>query len=163
MARRMWPWVVLGLLVVVVMVVVLWPGGDPSAADRAHSIAAGLKCQECQSLSVADSDAPTSRAIRADIKRRIAAGQSDGQIRRYYVDQYGEQILLEPQGSGISLIIWVLPVVLLVAGGAGIAYALRRNAREPRLHASAADEALVERERASDAATGPAGEPGRAP
>jgi len=129
---------------------VLWPGGDPSAADRAHSIAAGLKCQECQGLSVADSDASTSRAIRADIKRRVAAGQSDDQIRRYYVDQYGEQILLEPQSSGLSLIIWVLPVLLLVAGGAGIVFALRRNAHEPRLHASAADESLVERERAHD-------------
>jgi cytochrome c-type biogenesis protein CcmH len=145
-----WPWIVLGALVVAVLGVTLWPGSEPTRAERAHSIAAGLKCQECTSLSVADSNAATSEAIRADIKRRIAAGESDGEIRRYYVDQYGESILLEPQGSGISLLVWVLPVVLVVVGGAGIVFVLSRNAREPRLHASDADEQLVERERARD-------------
>ena len=47
----------------VVLAVALWPQGEPTPAERAHSIAAGLKCQECQGLSVADSNAATSKAI----------------------------------------------------------------------------------------------------
>lgn len=147
MSKRLWPWLALGVLVAGVLVVLLLPGDDATPAERAHSIAAGLKCQECQGLSVADSNAPTSDAIRADIKRRIAAGESDGEIRRYFVDKYGETILLEPQSSGISLIVWVLPVVAIAAGAAGILFVLARNRREPRLHATEADEALVVRER----------------
>lgn len=147
MTKRIWPWLVLGVLVAGVLVVLLLPGDDATPAERAHSIAAGLKCQECQGLSVADSNASTSDAIRDDIKRRIATGQSDGEIRRYFVDKYGETILLEPQSSGISLIVWVLPVVAIAAGAAGIVFVLARNRREPRLHATDADEALVGRER----------------
>ncbi len=150
MKARTWAWIALAVLVVGVLVVVALPGGDPSRADRAHSIASELKCMECQGLSVADSSAPTSKAIRADIKRRIAAGESDDAIRQVYVDDYGSVILLQPQSTGISLIVWVLPVVVLVGGAAGVFFTLRRNRREPRLHATVADEALVEREREHD-------------
>ncbi|MET0421213.1 MAG: cytochrome c-type biogenesis protein CcmH [Acidimicrobiia bacterium] len=150
MTLRSWAWIALAVLVIGVLAVVAWPGGDPSAADRAHAIASELKCMECQGLSVADSSAPTSKAIRADIKRRIAAGESDDAIRQVYVDTYGSVILLQPQSSGISLIVWVLPVVVLVGGTAGVFFTLRRNRREPRLHATEADELLVEREREHD-------------
>ena len=147
MTNRVWPWVALGALVIVIVVVLAWPSGSDSRADRAHSIAAELKCLECQGLSVADSSAPTSKAIRADITRRLAAGQSDEEIRQSYVDKYGEVILLQPQGSGLGLVVWVLPVVVLAAGATGIWFALARNRREPKLHATEADAALVDRER----------------
>ena len=147
MIRRWGPWIALGVVVVIALAVVLWPTGDQSTAARAHSLETEFKCPECQGLSVADSQAPTSRAIRADIKRRIAAGQSDEQIRQAYVDRYGETILLTPQSSGVSLLVWILPVVVLALGATGIVFALRRNRDEPHLHATAADERLVERER----------------
>jgi cytochrome c-type biogenesis protein CcmH len=145
--RRWIPWIALAAVLVVVLAILLWPSGDKSDGDRAHSLAAELKCQECQGLSVADSNAPTSIAIRADIKRRIAAGETDAEIRQAYVDRYGEQILLSPEGSGVGLIVWVLPIVALALGALGIGFALTRARREPRLHATKADETLVDRER----------------
>ena len=90
------------VVVGVALAVVLWPNGEQSTAARAHELETEIKCPECQGLSVADSQAPTSRAIRADIKRRIAAGQSDAEIRQAYVDHYGETILLAPQDSGLE-------------------------------------------------------------
>ena len=82
----------------------------------------------------------------ADIKRRIAAGQSDEQIRQAYIDKYGDSILLAPEDSGVSLLVWILPVVVVALGATGIVFALRRNRDEPHLHATDADERLVERE-----------------
>jgi cytochrome c-type biogenesis protein CcmH len=148
MIKRWGPWVALGVVVVVVLAVTLWPGGDRSAAARAHDLETQIKCPECQGLSVADSQATTSQAIRADIKRRIAKGQSDDRIRQAYVDRYGESILLTPQSSGISLLVWVLPLLVLGLGAAGIVFVLARNRREPHLRATDADESLVDRERA---------------
>jgi cytochrome c-type biogenesis protein CcmH len=146
MIRRWGPWVALAVVVVIALAVVLWPNGSQSPAARAHDLETQLKCPECQGLSVADSQAPTSRAIRADVTRRIKAGQSDEQIRQAYVDTYGQQILLTPQDSGVSLIVWILPIVVVALGATGIVYALRRNRGEPHLHATEADELLVERE-----------------
>jgi cytochrome c-type biogenesis protein CcmH len=150
MIRRWGPWIALGVVAAIALAVVLWPHGEQSAAARAHDLETELKCPECQGLSVADSQAPTSRAIRADIKRRIARGESDAEIRQAYVDRYGESILLSPQDSGVSLIVWVLPVLVLVLGATGIVFALRRNRGEPHLHATNADEQLVERTRVDD-------------
>src|SRR5262249_51994501 len=87
MIRRWGPWIALGVVVAIALAVVLWPHGERSSAARAQDLETQLKCPECQGLSVADSQAPTSRAIRSDIKRRIAAGQSDEQIRQAYVDK----------------------------------------------------------------------------
>ncbi len=147
MIRRWGPWIALAVVVAIALAVVLWPSGSQSTAARAHSLETELKCPECQGLSVADSQAPTSRAIRADVKRRIAAGQSDEQIRQAYVDRYGETILLNPQDSGVSLLVWILPVLVLALGATGIVFALRRNRDQPHLHATPADERLVERTR----------------
>jgi cytochrome c-type biogenesis protein CcmH len=145
--RRWWPWVLLAVVVAGVLAVVLWPSDAPTRAERAHALASELKCPECEGLSVADSSAPTSVAIRADINRRIDRGESDGEIRQAYVDKYGEEILLSPEGSGVGLLVWVLPVLVLALGAAGVWFALARARREPRLHATTADEVLVERER----------------
>ncbi len=147
MIRRYGAWAALGVVVAVVLAVVLWPSGHETAADRAHDLETQLKCPECQGLSVADSQAPTSRAIRSDIKVRIAHGESDEQIRQVYVDKYGASILLAPRSSGLGLIVWVLPVLALALGAAGIAFALARNRREPRMRATQADESLVDRTR----------------
>jgi cytochrome c-type biogenesis protein CcmH len=144
--RRWGAWIALAIVVLVALAVVLWPSSSDSPAARAHDLETQLKCPECQGLSVADSQAPTSRAIRADIKRRIKAGQSDERIRQAYVDTYGESILLTPQDSGVSLLVWILPIVVLALGATGIVFALRRNRDQPHLHATEADARLVERE-----------------
>src|SRR5262249_7982871 len=134
MIRRWGPWIALGIVVAIVLAVVLWPRGEQSAAGGAHHPGTWPQCPDGPGVPGAASQAPTSRGIRADIKRRIAKGQSDAEIRQAYVDRYGESILLSPQDSGVSLIVWVLPVVVLVLGATGIVFALRRNRGEPHLH-----------------------------
>ena len=142
--RRAAPWI--ALLVVVVGALVLATRGDDgpqTVNDRVRSIASDLRCVDCQSQSVATSSTASARAFRADIRRRVVAGQSDGAIKRAFVDRYGEFILLKPTGSGLGLIVWGLPVLVLVVGAGGLFVALRRWRRQPRLTATEADEQLV--------------------
>ncbi len=141
--RRWLPWLALVVLVVVAVVVAANPGGDRTDADRARDLAAELRCPDCEGLSIADSSTPSGRTIRADLRERVRAGQSDEEIRQAYVDRYGESILLKPEGSGLGILVWALPVVLLVVGGAGLVVAMRRWRAQPRQHATAADEAVV--------------------
>jgi cytochrome c-type biogenesis protein CcmH len=63
------------------------------------------------------------------------------------VDRFGESILLRPEGGGLGLVVWGLPVAALALGAGGLALALRRWRRQPQLHPTEADEALVERAR----------------
>jgi cytochrome c-type biogenesis protein CcmH len=151
MARRWLPWIVLAVVVVGAVTWAAWPGGSPTLNERAHDLATELKCPDCEGLSVADSNTSTAGAIRADIKQRLARGQSDSEIKQHFVDLYGESILLSPSGSGLGFLVWGLPVVALLIGAGGLVIALRRWQRQPRMHATDADVALVEqaRDRAS--------------
>ena len=147
-AAPWWPWAALGVVVVVALVWVAWPGHEPTVRERAHDLATELRCPDCEGLSVADSSTSSARAIRADLRRRVAAGESDDDIRQEYVDRFGESILLNPEGGGLGLLVWGLPVLVLVVGAGGLVLALRRWRREPAMHATPADEQLVERARA---------------
>jgi len=158
--RRWGVWLGLGIVVAVVVAVAAWPHPDHSAAARTRGLAQELRCVDCEGLSVWDSSTDSAKATRDDIEKRIRAGQSDEHIRRVYVDRYGEAILLKPSSSGVGLLVWALPVVVLVIAAGAIAFALRRWSRQPRLAATGDDEALVRAARADVAASGPDRESG---
>jgi cytochrome c-type biogenesis protein CcmH len=84
-------------------------------------VAAQLRCPVCRGQSVLESTATLSKEIQAEIKQRLASGQSPEAVKAYFVSRYGEWILLKPPTHGFSLLVWVLPVVLLV-GGLGVAW-----------------------------------------
>ena len=126
-----------------IVVLVVRSRPDQSPAARANRLAHSLACPVCEGQSVADSNAPESRAIRTKIDELIADHQSDVQIRAYFVDKYNQRILLSPPNNGIGLLAWAIPATALLVGGIGIALALRRWSRTPRLTATPEDEAIV--------------------
>jgi len=64
--------------------------------------------------------------MRQEIAQMVAEGKSDEEIRQFYVKQYGERVLAEPQGTK-RVILYALPVGVTVAGAA-IVLAFLRNA-----------------------------------
>jgi cytochrome c-type biogenesis protein CcmH len=145
------PWLALAVLVLIAGTVLAARSGPSSSPTaRAERLNHELACPVCNGEAVADSNAPESRAIRTDIVRRIRAGESDSEIRAAYVESYTEKILLTPSNRGIGIVAWGIPIVALVLGGAGIAFAVRRWSTTPRLAATADDEDVVNRERRRD-------------
>ena len=126
--RRWLPWLALAAVLAVALAVGAGRhGGRATPAQRAHRIAGQLRCPTCRSLSAAESDAKAAKAVRDEIGRRVRAGESDSQIRAYFVSRYGRDILLEPEGTGVAAIVWVLPVAAVVCGIAGLALYFRRR------------------------------------
>ena len=116
--RRLFAWAAVAAMIAAAFAVAAGPDPDAGTpAARADAIAATLRCPVCQGLAVRDSDSPTARDIRADIRRRIDAGESAKEIRAAYVERYGEWILLRPRASGFAMLVWALPIAL-VAGAA---------------------------------------------
>jgi cytochrome c-type biogenesis protein CcmH len=142
-------WIAMAALVVAALVVGLTDDGGPSTdGERARDLASSVACPTCDGQSVADSDSSAARQVRTFIDGRIADGQSDDQIRDELAARYGEQILLTPGRSGVTGLVWALPVAALVAALAGVALAFRRWRGRGVVHASEADRALVEQARA---------------
>jgi cytochrome c-type biogenesis protein CcmH len=91
----------------------------PAAASEQHPTLAELEpqliCPTCQTT-LDQSDAPVANAIRAFIRRRIRAGDTESEIKAKLVDQFGPEVLAAPQKHGFDLVAWVLPLVGLAAG-----------------------------------------------
>ena len=144
--RRSWlPYLVLVPVVAAALVVGSGRGGGPvSVEERVERISKEVRCPTCESQSVADSRAPASDAIREEVRRRVDAGEDDSAILAFLVSRYGKDVLLEPEASGVSALVWVLPVLAVASGLAGLAVAFRRwRGRRPNA-VSAADRMLVE-------------------
>lgn len=149
---RRWSWLTIAALVLVALARAGVSDGPPlTAEERVHDIALTIKCPTCRSQSVAGSDSAAARAIRADITRRVGDGESADQIRTAIAGTYGEDVLLTPSRSGLEGVVWILPVVVLVLGLAGVSAAFARWRRQPVRTASEADRALVEEARAEGA------------
>jgi len=151
-SRKLTPWFALALVVIVAIVVlVVRSRPDNSPAARATRLEHQLACPVCEGQSVFDSNSPQSQAIRDDIPRRIAAGQTDAEIRAYYVSRYTEKILETPSNSGLGIVAWGLPALAVMLGAVGIVVAVRRWSHTPRLTATDEDEDIVRRAREGDA------------
>ena len=104
---------------------------DPLREARVQALGKQLRCPMCQGLSIADSGSSAARAQMDKVRELVAAGRTDQEIRDYFTSRYGEWALLEPPASGMNLLVWVLPFLLLVGGGLAIARTMRRPAASP--------------------------------
>ncbi|HET9037667.1 MAG TPA: cytochrome c-type biogenesis protein CcmH [Myxococcaceae bacterium] len=104
---------------------------DPEREARVQALGKQLRCPMCQGLSIADSNASAARAQMDKVRELVAAGRTDEQIRGYFTSRYGEWALLEPEASGMNLLVWFLPLLLLLGGGYAIARTMRRPASAP--------------------------------
>jgi cytochrome c-type biogenesis protein CcmH len=109
----------------------------PAAASEQHPTLAELEgqlmCPICEGETLAQSDSPAAQQIKAEIRARIAAGDTRSEIKGRLVDEWGKRILAAPPRKGFDLLAWVLPIVG-VLGGAVVIGALAwrwSRAREP--------------------------------
>lgn len=89
-----------------------------SEAERARyrQLTEELRCPKCQNQNIADSDAPIAMDLRAEIYRKLEAGDSNAQIIDYLVARYGDFVLYKPPVTRRTLLLWYGPAALLVGG-----------------------------------------------
>ena len=90
-----------------------------------------FRCLVCQNQSIDDSDAPLARDLRLLIRERLTAGDSDNQVIDYLVSRYGEFVLLKPRFAAHTLVLWLGPFVILLAGLAFVIRNRRRHTSVP--------------------------------
>jgi len=102
---------------------------DPALEARARSLSRELRCMVCQNQSIDDSDAPLARDLRVLVRERLAAGDSDQQVKDFLVARYGTFVLLRPPVTWRTALLWAAPVLLAGGGLVALLVSLRRRRR----------------------------------
>jgi cytochrome c-type biogenesis protein CcmH len=100
---------------------------DPAAEARARTLFREIRCLVCQNESIDDSTATIATDLRRTVREQVSTGRTDGQIRKYLTDRYGEFILLRPPFNLGNALLWIGPFLLALVGLVGLGLISRRR------------------------------------
>ena len=102
------------------IVIILFPLSSINAEenDKRNKITKNLRCLICQGQSVYDSDSEFANSIKILIDKKLDDGLSEDEIYEYFKKKYGEWILYDPVLNKNTYILWLLPLLIFLFGGA---------------------------------------------
>lgn len=105
---------------------------DPAQEALARELDHEIRCVKCQSETIASSNADWAQDARRAVRELIADGRSQEEVKAFFVERYGQVVLMTPPTSGMSLLLWAAgPLMLLAALGIGFSYVRTRSAASP--------------------------------
>ena len=116
--------VLLGLVLATVFPVIAAADEPPNAAD----LESELVCPTCKTT-LDQSDSLVAQRMKVFVRARIAAGDSEQEIKDALVDQFGEGVLARPPRGGFGALAWALPLAALGAGAVAVSFLVRAWSR----------------------------------
>ena len=84
--------------------------------DEVNRIAHQLYCPVCENTPLDVCPTEACRQWRDLIRQQLSQGQTEDQIKQYFVEQYGARVLAEPPRTGLNWLVYVLPPLIILAG-----------------------------------------------
>ena len=104
----------------ILIIILLFPFSIVNAEeyDKTNKITKNLRCLICQGQSVYDSDSEFANSLKIVVDKKLKEGLSEDQIYEYFKIKYGEWILYDPGLNKNTYILWLLPILIFLIGGA---------------------------------------------
>ena len=83
-----------------------------------NKISKNIRCLICQGQSIYDSQSDFSISMRLVIKKKLEEGLTEKEIYDFLKDKYGQWISYNPEFNKKTFILWILPILLFITGGA---------------------------------------------
>ena len=110
---------------------------DSALEAQVEALARELRCPTCRALSIEDSPSGMAQEMRDLIREQLKAGKTPEQVKAYFVERYGEWILLKPKATGFNWTVWLLPIALLAGGLTFVLFTARRWVQQGEARAQA--------------------------
>jgi len=86
--------------------------------DLVNKISKNIRCLICQGQSIYDSQSDFSISMRLMIKKKLEEGLTEKEIYNFLKDKYGQWISYDPEFNKKTFILWIMPILLFIIGGA---------------------------------------------
>lgn len=119
--------------VALIVLLALAPAAAAQPRASLTEIEKQVMCPVCGTL-LQLAESPQAQREKAFIRRLIAEGKSEDQIKDALVAEYGDEVLALPRGSGFSLSAYLVPIIAFVVAAIALAIGVvrwRRAGRGP--------------------------------
>ena len=123
---RYWLVLLLSLPILALAAIDVYEFDTPEQEARFRSLTQELRCPKCQNQSIADSDADISGDMRERTAQMIREGHTDREVVDFFRERYGDFVSYRPPFDATTLLLWLGPGLVLLAGGILIVRLLRR-------------------------------------
>ena len=100
---------------------------DAKNDEFKNKVLKNIRCLICQGQSVYDSESDFASSIKLLVAKKINEGEAEEQIYEYLREKYGDWIIYDPQLNKKTYILWLLPLLFFLAGGAIILKKIQKN------------------------------------
>jgi cytochrome c-type biogenesis protein CcmH len=91
---------------------------DETSDILKNKILKNIRCLICQGQSVYDSESEFASSIKLIVDRKINDGLKEKQIYQFLREKYGDWVIFDPQLNKNTYVLWLLPLLLFLFGGA---------------------------------------------
>ena len=86
--------------------------------EQTINITKNLRCLICQGQTIHESNSDFAESMKKYIKGELENGKTDEEIFSSLVEKYGQWIVYDPGMSKNTFLLWTLPLLLFLIGGA---------------------------------------------
>lgn len=104
---------------------------SPITDDQVNALAEELYCPVCENVPLDVCPTTACAQWRNLIREKMELGWSESQIKEFFAEQYGDQVLAVPPRRGFNWLIYVLPPLILIAGIAIVANIIIKSKKQP--------------------------------
>jgi cytochrome c-type biogenesis protein CcmH len=115
-ARRVLLAFIFALLLGLILIGIASAQQPTPSDDEVNAIARQLYCPVCENIPLDVCPTTACAQWRELIRQKLADGWSEGQIKEYFVQQYGARVLGTPPAKGINWLVYLIPPIAIIAG-----------------------------------------------
>jgi len=111
---------ILKLFIIIIILISNFTKGNSNESkdNLVNKISKNIRCLICQGQSIYDSQSDFSISMRLVIKKKLEEGLTEKEIYDFLKDKYGQWITYEPEFNKKTFILWIMPILLFIIGGA---------------------------------------------
>jgi cytochrome c-type biogenesis protein CcmH len=105
-----------------------------------------LRCPKCQNQNIADSDAMIAVDLKRKVHELVKKDYTKQQVIDFMKQRYGDFVYYKPPVNSMTIWLWLLPILFVIAALVSIAMSRKRQSPEINDEQLAKAEAILEHE-----------------
>jgi cytochrome c-type biogenesis protein CcmH len=89
---------------------------DLSLEQRSYQLSKQIMCPICEGQTLDQSQSQLSKDMKISILNLLDEGKTNKEIRDFFANRYGEEVLASPPQKGFNIFLWIVPSIIFLTG-----------------------------------------------